>query len=199
MSRFALTALLSLTFAGAALATDIPLLNAGFEASPPGYNAPIPDWNGGGDFNHADTGMPAPPELGAQFGFLGNGPVFGAWQATGLTIDAGYTYTFDSWILVRNNGALPLGIGYRDGAGDLHVLATQLYGNTYPEWTHVPGVSYTADALSPGLGFELVVGYAGNPFGLVEGDTWFDNAHASFVPEPTALLLCGFGLLLRRR
>lgn len=199
MSHRSFAVLASFVLASTALAVDIPLLNADFEASPPGYNAPIPEWNGGGDFNHADTGIPAPPELGAQFGFLGNGPVFGAWQATGVTIEAGYTYSFDSWILVRNNGSLPLGIGYRDGGGDLHVLATQLYGNVYPEWTHVPGVSYSADALSPGLGFELVVGYAGNPFGLVEGDTWFDNAHASYVPEPAGLLILGLGLLLRRR
>jgi hypothetical protein len=202
MSRL-LGTLLVLTAASVALAaTDIPLVNGDFESSPPGYNNPIPGWNGGGgDFNHADVGIVPPPELGLQFGFLGSGDPWGEWQATAVTLEVGYTYTFDSWLLVRNVGALPLGIGYLDEANAPKVLATVLYGAIYPEWTHVGGVSYTPTAGSPGLGRPLIVGYAGNPFGLHESDTWFDNAHASYaaVPEPAALVALALGLLVARR
>jgi hypothetical protein len=196
-SMVTLVALASL--AAFAVAADIPLTNGDFESSPPGYNSPIPEWHGGGDFNHADTGMSPPPELGLQFGFLGNGTQFGAWQATALVLAAGTTYTFDSWVLVRNNGVLPLGIGYLDEANHPQLLSFVVYGNTYPTWTHVDGVTYTPAPGSTGLGRPLVVGYAGSVAGLHEGDTWFDNAHAAFTPEPAGLLLAALGLLIRRR
>jgi len=189
-----------LTLVAIAGAADIALVNPGFEENDAGYHAHAPGWSGNiADYDHSLTGITPPAELALKFGFLGSGDPWGGFQRTGVTIQEGYTYTFDSYILVRNNGALPLGIGYVDGSDTEQVLATELYGNTYTEWTHVDGVSWTATAGSPAIGMELVVGYAGGSFGLHEGDAWFDNAAASYVPEPASLLLLAGLLVFRRR
>lgn len=199
-TRFALGLVSVFTLVAFAGAADIALSNPGFEDGEAGYHAHAPGWDGNiADYDHSLTGLTTPAELGAKFGFLGSGDPWGGFQRTGVIIQEGYTYTFDSYVLVRNNGALPLGIGYVDAEDAEQVLATELYGNTYTEWTHVDGVSWTATAGSPAIGMELVVGYAGGPSGLNEGDAWFDNAAASVVPEPASLLLLAGLLVFRRR
>lgn len=197
--RSAIATLLCLSLVGTAAAVDIPLLNGDFEQSELGYTAPAPEWNGGADFNHADTGISAPAELGLQFGFLGSGAEWGIWQTTSVNLEEGFTYTLEAWLLVRNNGNVPLAIGYLDDTDTPQVLATAEYGPTYTEWTQVPGVSYTPAGGSEGLGRPLVVGIAGNDFGLAEGDAWFDNLSASYIPEPASLVLLALGALALRR
>lgn len=184
-----------------AMAIDIPLFNAGFEAPDQtnfGVGNALDGWGpNGGYANHPGFAKPNNGTLGTGFGFYTpQGEL--VLQATGVTIQPGIDYTFASWAQGGGDdiGNVGFVLAYDDG-GTPTVFATQDYavGNA---WADLAGVTSAAPAAA--YGKELLVGWGPN-LSQTTSDIWFDQGRASYIPEPTSIALLGLGglMMLRRR
>lgn len=192
---------LALAAGTAHAATIIPIPNGNFELGNPATN-----WGAGGQtetFDHTGiSGFGSPPTgSGPRFAYT-----FSDRAATQQTIPVAYvadtTYTFQGWSVASNNPDVDIRfiLGY-DDVGFVE-LAGQTYDlNPVTSWSLLNGVSFTTGASGGPLGKNIVLRIQA----IAPGNQalYFDEVTLTSVaiPEPSAALLGGLGVLvlLRRR
>ena len=196
-------------------AFTIPVANFSFETpvlgTPGGFTSTVPSWVAGGaeaTFQPAIPGQANAIPDGVQVLALGNGSAGTASQDTGVSLVANTTYTLTLDILHRADFALSnYSIALFAGATQLAIHNTPVVptaGNFLAD-----SLVYTSTGAPPSgnLTIELTATGNASAIAFIAGQADFDNVTLTGVtggvPEPSALILGGLGLLpiflLRRR
>jgi hypothetical protein len=195
-------------------AFTIPVANFSFETpvlgSPGGFTATVPSWFTGGTvatFQPAIPGQANAIPDGVQVLALGNGDFGGVSQDTGVSLVANTTYTLTLDILHRADFALSnYSIALFAGGSQLAIQNTPVVptaGNFLAD-----SLVYTSTGVPPSGNLIIQLTATGNASAIafIAGQVDFDNVTltgvTAGVPEPSALILGGLGLLpifLRRR
>lgn len=194
-------ACITLAATSANAATTIPLTNSTFETTTGGGSFPLATgWTSVNTATHAAFPRGNNSGLGTRFGYT-TGIGYQTLSGPGNQYEADKTYTFQGLIVDNDTAALngpniTFELGYFVGA-TYNTLQSAVYdADGLTDWTLSNGVSFNTGLASPAIGKDIVVVLRGST-----GGVWFDNVTLTSVPEPSAALLGGLGMLvlLRRR
>jgi hypothetical protein len=186
-------------------AVSIPITNFSFEApilgTPGGFTPTVPGWVTTGTeavFQPAIPGQANAVPDGVQVLALGFGNPGSASQDTGVALVANTVYTLGLDVLARNDvGFSTYTVSLFAGATLLATQNTLVVPTTGNFLADI--LTYTSSALPPVGTLTVVLQADGGIAGVGAGQADFDNvtldAVAGTVPEPSALVLGGLGLL----
>jgi len=193
--------------AAALMALPPEVRNPGFESpGGGGSSGPFPqadEWDGfASTVAHSAFPYGNNSGLGTSFAYtLPNNP--DASQTTGTIFAPDTTYVLSGFGVdnnINNENDLAFRIGYLDASSVFQELASAVYDLTdLTSWTELDGVTYTTGISGPELGRLLTVRLGAVNVDYPSGGVFFDEISLAttggVVPEPSALILLGLGML----